>query len=69
VAAHAAGDGMNRVLHVDAPLDQQRRQFRDPDVPSSEPVMIWILFINTKPIAAPATPGYEFSFNRASERT
>ena len=30
-------------------------------MPSSEPVMIWILFISTKPIAASASPPYEFS--------
>ena len=29
---------------------------RKPEVPSSEPVMIWILFISTKPIAASARP-------------
>ena len=29
---------------------------RKPEVPSSEPVMIWILFISTKPIAASASP-------------
>ena len=34
---------------------------RKPEVPSSEPVMIWILFISTKPIAASARPPYELS--------
>jgi len=29
---------------------------RSPDVPSSEPVMIWILFMSTKPMAASARP-------------
>ena len=29
---------------------------RKPDVPSSEPVMIWILFMSTKPMAASARP-------------
>ncbi len=29
---------------------------RKPEVPSSEPVMIWILFISTKPMAASASP-------------
>ncbi len=31
---------------------------RKPEVPSSDPVMIWILFISTKPIAASASPPY-----------
>ncbi len=29
---------------------------RKPEVPSSEPVMIWILFMSTKPMAASARP-------------
>ena len=29
---------------------------RNPLVPSSEPVMIWILFMSTKPMAASARP-------------
>jgi hypothetical protein len=37
-----------------------RSERRKPDVPSSEPVMIWILFMSTKPMDASASPAYEF---------
>jgi hypothetical protein len=38
-----------------------RSASRKPEVPSSVPVMIWILLISTKPIGASASPPYELS--------